>query len=275
LKSNFLKRAITSAVFVAVLIGGSLLHPASFFVLFSIIVILGITEFNKVIANPTHRPQNLAGIILGLTVFLSFFFNAMSTFGNEIFLINILAVTLILIFELYRKKEDPIVNIALTIFSALYIAVPIGLLSYFVFLRNFGGEYNPVILISYFALIWINDTGAYMIGSQFGKHRLFERISPKKSWEGFLGGALFSLLGAYLIFRIIGQFELIHWFAISIITFTFGTMGDLLESLIKRSVNKKDSGSLLPGHGGILDRFDSLLLSSPIVFVYIMIFIKN
>ncbi len=275
MKSNFLRRAKTSAVFVVILIGGSIWHPISFFILFSIIVILGITEFNNVIANPTHKPQNLPGIFLGFTVFASFFLNAMSAFGIEILLVNIIVATVILIFELYRKKENPIVNIALTIFSVFYIAVPIGLLSYLVFLEKFDGTFNPVILISYFALIWINDTGAYMIGSQFGKHRLFERISPKKSWEGFVGGAMFSLFGAYLIFRLIGQFELIHWFAISIITFTFGTIGDLLESLIKRSANIKDSGSLLPGHGGILDRFDSLLLSSPVVFVYIMIFIKN
>jgi phosphatidate cytidylyltransferase len=154
----------------------------------------------------------------------------------------------------------------------MYIAVPIGLLGFMVFSEHQIVNYDPSLLIAYFAIIWVNDSAAYIVGSAIGRHRLFERISPKKSWEGFVGGAICSLLIAWLIPEIHSKIDLTDSIVLAICIFIFGTFGDLFESLLKRSVNIKDSGKLLPGHGGILDRFDSLILSSPIVFVYLTIF---
>jgi len=127
------------------------------------------------------------------------------------------------------------------------------------------------LLLGYFVILWINDTFAYLFGTAFGKHRLFERISPKKSWEGSIGGALISIIAAWLIASFTNSLPLIHWIVIAIIIVICGTLGDLVESMLKRSLNCKDSGTLLPGHGGILDRFDSVLISAPIIFVYIQL----
>jgi len=272
LKNNFLKRIVTSAVFVIILIGSSLWNSTSFFVLFFSITLLGMVEFYRITFKIDHKPQIILGIVLGLIVFTSIFLVASSKLGNAILLIYIPLIITIFIVELFRNKEDPFGNIAFTIFGSIYIAVPFGLLSYFVFNSQMGFQYNPFILITYFILIWANDSGAYLVGSAFGKHKLFERISPKKSWEGFVGGAIFSLITAYIASLLIVQIKLADWLAISAITFTFGTLGDLFESLLKRGSNVKDSGNILPGHGGILDRFDSLLLSAPIVFVYLKVF---
>ena len=269
MKNNFLKRTATSAVFVIVLMGGILWHPASFFVLFLAIVLLGLLEFYKITIKNQYKPQVVSGMILGLSIFTSIFLVASSVIGNQILMIYIPLVVVIFVIELFRNTKDPFANIAFTLFGAIYIAVPFGLLSYFVFNPQIGNEYNPYVLITYFILIWVNDSGAYIVGSSIGKHKLFERISPKKSWEGFIGGAIFSLLAAYIASLIFVRIDLVHWLVISVITFTFGTLGDLFESLLKRAADVKDSGSILPGHGGILDRFDSLLLSAPIVFIYL------
>lgn len=124
-------------------------------------------------------------------------------------------------------------------------------------------------LIALFATIWINDTGAYIIGVSFGKHRLFERVSPKKSWEGFFGGALAALAAGYVFSVFIPDLTLVQWLLFSQIVVVFGTFGDLIESLLKRTIGTKDSGNILPGHGGFLDRFDSMLLAAPVIFIYL------
>ena len=272
MKNNFLTRVATSVVFVIVLIGGSLWHPGSFFVLFFTIVALGLTEFYRINKTGQYNPQVFPGVAIGLLMFTGLFLIAANKTENKMLLILIPLIIIICIIELFRKQKDPFVNVALTIFGAVYVAVPFGLLSYFVFNQKLGADYNPSLLITYFAIIWINDSGAYLVGSAIGKNRLFERISPKKSWEGFIGGAVFSILAAYGASIVVSQIGLIHWIVIALITVVFGTLGDLFESLLKRSTNIKDSGNILPGHGGILDRFDSLLLSAPIVFVYLMLF---
>jgi phosphatidate cytidylyltransferase len=132
-------------------------------------------------------------------------------------------------------------------------------------------EFQPYILLALFITIWVNDTGAYLVGITLGKHRLFERISPKKSWEGFFGGAIFALISGYVFSLLITEINLIEWLIFSEIVVVFGTFGDLIESLIKRTVHVKDSGNLIPGHGGLLDRFDSLLLAAPAIFIYLSI----
>ena len=145
------------------------------------------------------------------------------------------------------------------------VALPFSLLNFILFINGL----QPYILLAVFATIWVNDTGAYLVGVSIGKHRLFERISPKKSWEGFVGGALAALISGYLFSIYIPEINLINWLIFSEIIVVFGTYGDLMESLVKRTVDVKDSGTIIPGHGGLFDRFDSMLLAAPVIFIYL------
>ena len=170
-----------------------------------------------------------------------------------------------MILELYRKQTNPVHNWAYFILGQIFIALPFSLLNFILFIN----DWQPLVLLSVFVTIWVNDTGAYLTGVTIGKHRLFERISPKKSWEGFIGGAVFALLSGYIFSLLIPGIQLINWLIFSEIIVVFGTFGDLIESLMKRTVGVKDSGDLIPGHGGLLDRFDSMLLAAPVIFIYL------
>jgi phosphatidate cytidylyltransferase len=272
LKSNFKQRVITSIVFVIVLVGGTILHSSALFVIFSAIVIIGMLEFYKIAAKAQHKPQVISGLVFGFYVLISNFLIAANLADKIIYFSYIPFVALLMIIELFRQNKNPFSNVAVTLMGAIYVSMPFGLLSYLVFYPPFGDTYNPSFLIAYFLLMWANDSGAYIVGSLIGKHKLFERISPKKTWEGFIGGAFFTLLAAWAISLFLHELSLMHWLFVGTITFSFGTFGDLIESQLKRSVEMKDSGKILPGHGGILDRFDSILFSAPIVFVYLMFF---
>lgn len=272
MKNNFTQRVITSIVFVVVLVGGTLLHSIALFLIFSAIVSIGMIEFYRIIKKAQHKPQIVSGLILGIFILVSNFLIAANMAGKKLYFLYIPFVAIFMIIELFKQNKNPFTNISLTLFGAAYVSMPFGLLSYLVFYPPFGNLYNPSFLIAYFLLMWANDSGAYITGSLIGKHKLFERISPKKTWEGFIGGACFTLLAAYLVSIFLHELSLVHWLAIGTITFTFGTLGDLIESQLKRSVEIKDSGKILPGHGGILDRFDSILVATPVVFVYLMIF---
>ena len=150
-----------------------------------------------------------------------------------------------------------------------------SLINFLVFPEILGGNnYTPKLLIALFSLIWIYDSGAYLVGVSIGKHRLFERISPKKSWEGAIGGTLTAILAAYFISVFVPEIDLIHWIAISMLTVISSTFGDLTESMFKRFFAIKDSGNLFPGHGGVLDRFDSLFFAVPVVVMYLKLFVE-
>jgi phosphatidate cytidylyltransferase len=173
--------------------------------------------------------------------------------------------------------ERPFDSLAHTFFSILYTAAPFSLFPFAAFshtgleplVQMNGVGFSPGIPVGFFLLLWTNDTGAYLVGSAIGKHRLFERISPKKSWEGFFGGMLLTLLVACLIGSWLGVADTTGWMIIAVIISLAGTAGDLLESMLKRSLGLKDSGTILPGHGGFLDRFDSVVVSFPLVYLYI------
>ncbi|MFZ2287202.1 MAG: phosphatidate cytidylyltransferase, partial [Bacteroidales bacterium] len=181
--------------------------------------------------------------------------------------------------ELFRNAGRPFDSLAHTFFSILYTAVPFSMFPFSAFnhtgleplLQMEGIQFSPGILIGFFLLLWTNDTGAYLVGSLMGKHRLFERISPKKSWEGFFGGMLLTLLVARLISGWLGVADTTGWMIIAFIVSVAGTLGDLLESMLKRSLGLKDSGTIMPGHGGFLDRFDSVVVAFPLVYLYLAI----
>ena len=264
--NTFSKRTLTAGAFVAVLLGCTYYSQFSFSILFFIITILGLWEFYTLSEKGPNQPQKIWGTITGSVLFASTAMVCLGYVDFKILVINIPLIFLIFIFELYTKAINPFRNIAFTILGIIYVAIPFSLLNYIVV---YSGEYIYELLFGCFFIIWCNDSGAYLAGSAFGKHKLLPRVSPGKTWEGSIGGAI----AAYIVVAIISgwytSIHLIDWIVIAGILIIIGTLGDLVESLLKRSKNVKDSGTLLPGHGGILDRFDSLLMAIPFVFTYL------
>ncbi len=264
--TNFLKRFITGTIFVIVLIVSIWAHQYSFFALFILLTIVAIYEFFQLSKMAGAAPQVFIGSITTVSLFISAYLHAAHGY-NKLYFISGLLIGLIFIYELYRKKEKAFNNISWTVTGIIYTGIPFALLNYIVFLKQ--GTFNPELLIFIFFLIWTNDTFAYIFGVSFGKHKLFKRISPKKSWEGSIGGCLCTIGLSILLSHYSELISIIDWVIIASITVIFGTLGDLTESMFKRSINIKDSGNILPGHGGILDRFDALLLAIPFIFVYL------
>ena len=267
--NNFWTRAVTGAVFVTVMIGCIWWSFWSMAGLFLVISILGLWEFYSLLENANHHPQKVLGILTGILIFL---------FPLNHYIPYILPLIIFGLFfiELFRKFENPFTNIAYTILGFIYISIPFTFLGYgTAYFREtslgISESYFPNLLLGFFFLVWANDTFAYLVGISIGKHRLFERHSPKKSWEGFIGGIICAQGIAYIISIYFTELAPIHWLVVALIVSVFGTMGDLVESMFKRSLGLKDSGNILPGHGGILDRFDAVLLSAPFVVTYLML----
>jgi len=232
------------------------------------------------IRNTGVRPQMVTGIITGTSAYIISTLIATDIIPKSCFLFLIPMILIIMVVELYRKEEKPFDSLAHTFFSMLYTAVPFSMFPFSAFSRtgldsllpHASISFSPGIIIGFFILIWANDTGAYLIGVSFGRHKLMERISPKKSWEGFLGGVIIALFIAWLISDWLGVVDKFHWMVISVIISIAGTYGDLVESMLKRSIGVKDSGTIMPGHGGFLDRFDSAIISFPLVYLFISLF---
>jgi len=246
--------------------------------IFLILIIMGLWEFYKLVSYDEYRPQLCYGTITGGLIYLDIVWIHFSGFSFSYDWLNVIPVILPLpllfipfILELFRKQKTPLINIALTILGIVYIAFPFSLLN----LLNGDDKVHvlgfPAVLTGYFIITWFYDTGAYLYGKQFGKHKLFERISPKKTWEGTIAGVVVAFLTSFGLALLIPEFPMIDWFVLSILVVVLGTFGDLVESMFKRSLNIKDSGSIFPGHGGILDRFDTILLSAPFVFLYLFL----
>ena len=244
----------------------------AFALIFLAVTILGLWEFYKVTTTEECKPQRWTGTILGTSwyIFIAVVSLLLNAGAGLLFAFVFLPLMFIpFIFELYRKKEKPLLNVAVTIMGLIYVALPLSLLNAMNY-ANHGSIFThfPAYLLGYFMITWIYDTGAYLVGKNFGKHKFFERISPKKTWEGTLGGVILAAPATYGLFIISDGIPLIDWYALMFLVIVFGTFGDLAESLFKRSLNLKDSGTILPGHGGILDRFDTIFLSATFVFLY-------
>jgi phosphatidate cytidylyltransferase len=302
--SNLISRSITGIFFVAIIVAGLLFSSITFFFLFLLITFASIWEFYSLCRMAHVKPQIYLGTAMAVLFFIFNFLYAINYINLKFFLAFIPLILLVFINELYSFNKRPFSSIAYTFLGIIYIAFPISLFNYYVFgsgisletlitnpdaevkfdvINNFVNYfyflkptheiiYNPNILLGYFILLWLFDTAAYLSGITFGRHRLFERISPKKSWEGFLGGAILTIGASYLLSMIIKDLSMLSWMTIAAIIIVMGTYGDLVESLFKRSINIKDSGKVLPGHGGLLDRFDAVFLSAPIVFVYLQFY---
>jgi len=271
---KLITRTITGIVLVLVMLTAIVVGPYSYAVLFLLILIGGIAEFNKLFRQSEVKPNQAFNYSIAVILFALSFFVAQGLLKPTFFFGLFPLLLVVMAAELYRKKERPVENIAVTIFSIGYIALPLSLINFLVFPElTAGNTYTPKILIALFALIWIYDSGAYLFGVSMGKHRLFERISPKKSWEGAIGGTLTALTAAWFISGFIPEIKTAHWMAISILTVVSSTFGDLTESMFKRYFGIKDSGNILPGHGGVLDRFDSLFFAAPVIVMYLKLFV--
>lgn len=268
---NFIVRAISGVVMFAVLLGATLLSKVTFALLLFAIMLGSEWEFYRLAKKAGTSPQSLVGLIAG-----SLMIAAAIAALYEIYAITVIAVAafmllipLPLMFELYRKSETPIANVGITYAGVIYAALPMALLMFFPLILG-DGEWKPWSVIFYIFIIWANDVFAYLFGITLGKHRLFERISPKKSWEGFFGGLLGAMVMGYVA-AVVLDANVAMWIGLALIAAITGVFGDLVESLLKRSVDVKDSGNIIPGHGGWLDRFDALIYSVPFAFMYLVI----
>jgi len=264
--SNIVTRTLSGTVFIAIVIGSVLLHPYVYAGMMLTVTVWSMLEYYDIVIKDRVRAGKFIGMLSGVLLFTACFFYAQGVVSGNVFLFFIPLLILIFISQLYSAYLFPFRTIAYTLTGVLYIALPFSLCNGLVFP---DGTYTPDILLGFFILLWTNDTFAYLTGIMFGRHRLFERISPKKSWEGFIGGLVCTVALSLLIARWLTVLSFFHWMAVAAIIVIFGVYGDLIESLLKRNLKIKDSGHFLPGHGGILDRFDSVLLAAPMVYFYL------
>ena len=278
--NNFIIRTITAVFFVAAIVS-SFLRPEAMILLFALVTGLTIWEFTGLV----NDREGVAVNQMISTVAGVYFFLAMAGFCSgmtppAVFVPYLVTLIYLMVSELYLKQEDPVHDWAYTMMGQLYIAVPFSLLNVLAFQSDAEGiHYVWTIPLSVFVFLWINDAGAYICGSLLGRHKLFPRISPGKSWEGSIGGGILVILVALAIPHLLplimspSSFLLslssIEFVGLGLVVVIFGTWGDLVESLFKRTLGIKDSGHILPGHGGMLDRFDSTLMAVPAAVVYL------
>lgn len=273
---NFIIRTLTGVAIVVIQVLCTYLSPLSLAGLFLLLTALTVNEFLGLMSRTGTVKVNRPIVIMGSCyLFFAFWLNCL-TDGESLIIFAPYLIFLLYSYikELYVKNPNPIVNLGATMLSQMYIVLPLSLINVLAFkdFNCFDGEapYYAIPLAIY-VFIWANDSGAYLVGSLIGRHRLFPRISPKKSWEGSIGGALLTVAGGVAVAQFYGFLNVWQWIGMALVVVVFGTFGDLTESMIKRHLGIKDSGNMLPGHGGILDRLDSMLFAIPAVMVYIYV----
>ncbi len=265
-------RAITGFFFIIVMIGSNLLGPYVFSLFYLALSLFCLFEFYKLVRESGIKTSRETGIINAGLLFLFFAANCYFPAWSLIFCLPV-TFSAIFIQELYKKTPAPFSNIAFTFFGMIFAVVPFIFFHAMAFIRG-SENFNFHVPLAFLIMLWSNDTGAYLVGSKMGKTKLFERHSRKKTYEGLIGGILISAVAALILSHFYTEYTWKQWVTIAILISCFGTMGDLVESMFKRSINVKDSGGILPGHGGLLDRFDGLLMAAPIVYAYLY-FISN
>lgn len=267
--SEFTKRSLSGTIFILIMLGAILWNLYSLFVLLLAISSIGLYEFYKIFRIRGYKPLVIGGIISGFLILLLVFLERLSFIPSkylELIMIPVIGMWFSFIFV---KRKDFIQSLMITVTGLIYLLLPLSLIPFIAQNQLTDYVYNPEILIGTLLIIWTYDTGAYISGILLGKHRMAPKISPKKSWEGFAGGMVFAVLVGFLYANFTSMLTITDWIILSFIIVLTGTAGDLFESIIKREAGLKDSGTVIPGHGGILDRFDSLLFIIPFVFLYL------
>ena len=274
---NFIVRTITGLIFVAAVVT-CFLNPRAMALFFSLVTGLTVWEFCGLVNERQGVQVNrFISTVAGVYLFLAMAGYNSGITPSTVFIPYLVSIIYLMIAELYLKAEDPINNWAYTMMSQLYIALPFSLLNVLAYRWNGQSvQYTYLVPLSVFVFLWMNDTGAYLCGSLLGRHKLFPRISPGKSWEGSIGGGVLVMAIAVLVWYLTEQYGVndlglsaCEWVGLGLVIVVFGTWGDLIESLFKRTLGIKDSGNILPGHGGMLDRFDSSLMAIPAAVVYL------
>jgi len=271
--SNFWQRTITGAVYVSLIVGSILWHPYAFASVMLIFTAIASYEFLKLVSPNSAKHERIINAAIIVLSFLCLTLTFLQIFPPAILVFPFL-LFIPFVLELFGKNNEPFVHIGNVILGIVYIALSLSLIN-LLFLFNNGSNIKPIgfeykILLGFFIILWVNDTFAYLTGITIGKHKLFERISPKKTWEGAIGGLIFSMVTAFILSLFFDVLILRDWLIVAIIIVVIGTIGDLVESMLKRSAGCKDSGNILPGHGGILDRIDSILFAAPFVVLYLI-----
>ena len=272
--NNLIKRTVTGIAFVGLVVAAVLLSQWVLFCVFLLFTCLGMYEY-RTLLKQNNINLSIAFYIVGLLVYSIISYIVLLLFAEwllvPLVLLGLALFFVLFIVELFLKREQPFRNIAYSVLGILWIVIPFALVNNLHFWILDG----KFLLLSVFIFIWMYDTFAYCVGMLIGKHRLFERISPKKSWEGAIGSTILTLTAAYFANLLFPMLPLtpFQWIGLALVIIVFGTLGDLAESLFKRQLSVKDSGSILPGHGGILDRFDSLLFAIPFVLLYLSIIV--
>lgn len=263
--SNLYTRLLTGLILVAVITSSVMYSPHSFIGLALLINFLGTNEFYTLLQ--VHGLQRYIGLLLSVTLFITCAL-VITGFPLGILIINIPLAFILFLFTLYDLSEKPFTQLAITFLGIIYITIPSILFTLIAFLLPDENKYNPLTVMGLFCLIWANDSGAYLFGKIFGKHPLFKRVSPGKTWEGLIGGSVSCLIVAAVFIKYSTDLDYLYWIPTTLTVIIIAPLGDLIKSRLKRSLNVKDSGNLLPGHGGILDRFDSLLCSASFIACY-------
>lgn len=261
-------RAITAFFFTIVMLGSIFLGAYTFTVFYLLLSLFSLAEFYQLIKTSGIRPHRNVALCVGAVIFMVTAGYHFLQFETKYLLVLIILVFSIFIAELYKKDKIPFANISYTFVGFIYVTIPFCFFYSLGFLNSWT-TYNFHLPLSFLLMLWANDTGAYLFGRKLGSHKLFERHSPKKTWEGFFGGMGTSILVSLVISLFFKEVNVYVLAGMAVLVASFGTLGDLVESMLKRSLNAKDSGTILPGHGGLLDRFDGLLIAAPVVYAYL------
>lgn len=268
--SNFTQRVVAALVAVPFIIFCILYNDVTYWLLFLAISILTQYEFYKLLRLDSNLPLAAWGTFCGTVINILTYFVEKDLVPFNYYYIIIPLLTLTFFIKLYKKDDlQPFANLGFTFLGMIYVAVPFALLNELILTKD---SYRPLLALGILLILWASDSGAYFAGKFLGRRKLFERISPKKTWEGFFGGMLTAVIISVLCYHYFNDLVLWKWIVVALIISITGTLGDLVESLFKRSIAIKDSGSIIPGHGGFLDRFDGLLLSMPFIVTFLKIF---
>ncbi len=271
--NELVKRTLTGIAFIAIMLGGIIIHPFVFAPVFGAVLFFTQAEFYNLSEKAGFSPQKTSGSLFGLLLFVLFFLVANHIIPQAYILFSILFLFFVFIAGLFNNNT--LKSSSITILGLIYVALPFSLLNFIVFKNTTSDPgFYPWVLVGVLLILWMYDSMAYVFGSLLGKHKIAAKISPAKSWEGLIGGTVFAVIMGIINAVLFHEINMFNWIIIALITVIFGTVGDFFESKLKREIGIKDSGSILPGHGGLLDRFDSLLFAIPVIFVWLSLIDK-